>query len=139
MIDDFYIRVAELFATRGTCPRLQVGAVAIKDRRVLATGYNGAPSGAPHCGCVIDEANHCINAVHAELNLIANAARHGVCLIGCTVYCTHEPCNKCLPVLINAGVENVIYKNTYKNQEAILGHREVIQVTQISDMTESHV
>jgi dCMP deaminase len=117
------MEMTELVAKRSTCLRRQVGAVLVKDRKILATGYNGAPKGVTHCsvtGCLREELNvpsgerhEICRGTHAEQNLIAQAALHGVSTEGSTVYCTDKPCSICTKILINAGVEKVYYKNGY--------------------------
>lgn len=125
---EFYLSIAEKISSRGTCPRLRVGAIAVKDDRILSMGYNGAPRGDPHCGCVLDASNHCIKAVHAEANVVANAAYTGVSLAGSTLFCTHMPCDKCLPLLVNAGVYRIYYVNDYTNRVNILQHKMLISI-----------
>ena len=116
------MQIAHLVATRATCPRRSVGAVLVRDRRILATGYNGAPKGMRHCpengesqdwpkGCL--RAGHCIRALHAEQNAILQAAQIGVSCIQSTIYVTCQPCNMCAKMMVNAGVERVIYEGDY--------------------------
>jgi len=111
--------LALLVSKRSTCSRRQVGALAEKDGRVLVTGYNGAPSGFPHCidhgGCRLNERGGCLDAVHAEANLIAFAAKHGISLEGATVYTTCAPCLDCAKLLINAGIKKVLYLEEYRD------------------------
>ena len=111
--------LALLVSKRSTCSRRQVGALAEKDGRVLVTGYNGAPSGFPHCidrgGCRLDEGGGCLDAVHAEANLIAFAAKHGISLEGATVYTTCAPCLDCAKLLVNAGIRKVVYWEEYRD------------------------
>ena len=111
--------LALMVSKRSTCSRRQVGALAEKDGRVLVTGYNGAPSGFPHCidreGCRLDERGGCLDAVHAEANLIAFAAKHGISLEGATVYTTCAPCLDCAKLLINAGIKKVLYLEEYRD------------------------
>lgn len=107
----YFLDIAKTVATRSTCSRLSVGAVAVLDRRILATGYNGAPVGHPHCNHVTND--RCQIAVHAEANVVASAAKHGVPLNGCTVYVTHLPCTGCLRLMKNAGVHKIVYANVY--------------------------
>ena len=107
--NEVYFGMAVLMGARSTCPRANVGAVAVKDRRIIATGYVGSPSRQPHCldvGCDIVD-GHCMRTIHAEANLIAFAAKHGVSLEGSTIYVTHSPCTNCAKLLINAGVQTV--------------------------------
>ena len=119
--DELCMQIAQLVANRGTCGRAQVGAVIARDGRVLATGYNGPPSGFPHCtdpdGCTdTDRANPggCVRAVHAEANAIAYAARHGIATQGASLYCSHLPCRKCAELAINAGILSVFYHVDYR-------------------------
>ncbi len=113
-------------ASRSTCLRRQVGALLVKDRCILATGYNGVPSGITHCdvtGCLREqmqvpsgERHELCRGLHAEQNAIIQAARHGVNIAGATLYCTDSPCIICSKMLINAGVEEVIYGRGYPDQ-----------------------
>jgi dCMP deaminase len=115
-----YSSMAHEVAKNATCPRLSVGAVLINDDRVIAIGYNGAPRGIPHCkdvGCTMVD-NHCRAAVHAEQNAVANAAYGGSATKGSVMFVTHSPCDACLKIMINAGVERVIYSKYYKNEVA---------------------
>jgi dCMP deaminase len=112
-------------AERSTCSRAKVGAVIVRDRSILATGYNGAPAGLPHCldvGCLIYESRtpdgeveqNCYRTIHAEINAIAQAARNGVAIRDADIYVTHTPCIHCLKVLINTGMRTVYYERPYK-------------------------
>jgi dCMP deaminase len=116
------MQIAHLVATRATCPRRSVGAVIVRDKRILATGYNGAPRGLAHCpdhggenewplGCL--KSGHCIRALHAEQNALLQAAMIGVPCEGATVYVTCQPCNTCAKMIINAGIQRVIYEGDY--------------------------
>ena len=120
--DTYFIQIAHLVATRATCPRRSVGAVIVRDKRILATGYNGAPAGLPHCppegdehdwpkGCMM--AGHCVRSLHAEQNCLLQAAKIGVASDGATMYVTCQPCNTCAKMIINAGVARVIYEGDY--------------------------
>ncbi|MFW6238483.1 MAG: deoxycytidylate deaminase [Halanaerobiales bacterium] len=121
--DEYFMRMAELAAKRSTCLRRQVGAVLVKDRRILATGYNGAPKGLAHCeetGCLRKEKSvpsgqrhEICRGVHAEQNLIAQAAVHGVKSEDGIVYCTTQPCVICTKLLINSGVSRIYYRDGY--------------------------
>ena len=107
-------------ATRSTCPRKHVGAVIVRDKTVLSTGYNGSIRGAPHCteaGCLIVN-GHCVRALHAEQNAIIQGALHGVNVSGSTVYVTHQPCLVCAKMIINAGIERVVYAGHYPDEIA---------------------
>lgn len=121
--------IAELVAKRSTCLRRQVGAVIVKDKRILATGYNGAPSGIIHCevvGCIrgkmgiaSGERHELCRGVHAEQNAIIQAANFGVNIEGATVYTTHQPCFICTKMLINAKIGKIIFKEAYPDRLAI--------------------
>lgn len=109
------MEIARTVSTRATCPRASVGAVLVRESRILTTGYNGAPRGVAHCtdvGCTIVN-DHCARATHAEANAIVQAALHGVSVSGSTAYCTHQPCVSCSKLLISAGVRKIVYDATY--------------------------
>lgn len=115
------MEIARTVATRATCPRASVGAVLTRDRRILTTGYNGAPSHVGHCteaGCMVVN-DHCQRATHAEANAIVQGALHGVGLAGATAYCTHQPCANCSKLLISAGIERIVYLNAYPDPIAV--------------------
>ena len=111
-----YMGVAEAVARFGTCGRASVGAILVKDGRILGTGYNGSPAGQPHCidvGCLlvtVNDSTHCARTIHAEVNAVVNSRSD---VRGATLYCTHEPCHNCMNVLVNAGVSSIIYKHEY--------------------------
>lgn len=119
----YFMDITRLVAERSTCTRRKVGAVAVKDKRILATGYNGAPRNMRDCleiGCLRDELNipsgqrhELCRGLHAEQNVIIQAAVHGVSLEGADIYCTHQPCLICAKMLINCGVVTVYYANPY--------------------------
>lgn len=103
---DYFINIAKVTSERATCNRRKVGAVLVKDRRILATGYNGSPPGEPHCndvGCQMEN-GHCARTIHAEANAVAQAARFGISIEGARLYCTLEPCPTCAKLLQSAGV-----------------------------------
>jgi dCMP deaminase len=119
--DEYFMRIAKEVATRATCPRRSVGAVIVLDRRILATGYNGAPHGLAHCtevGCKIVD-GHCQRALHAEQNAILQAALNGVSTRGATMYVTCQPCNACAKMIINAGIERVVFEGDYPDPFAM--------------------
>lgn len=119
--DDYFMRIAKEVATRATCPRRSVGAVIVLDRRILTTGYNGAPRGLAHCtevGCKMVN-GHCQRALHAEQNAILQAALNGVSTRGATVYVTCQPCNICAKMLINAGIVRVVFEGDYPDPFAM--------------------
>ena len=121
--DEYFIGFALLASRRSTCLRRKVGAVVARDRRVLATGYNGAPSGLAHCGEVgclraklrvpSGERHELCRGLHAEQNAIIQAANYGISIRGGTVYTTNFPCSICTKMLINAGIEKIIYQDGY--------------------------
>lgn len=111
------LTVAYAVAQRSTCTRLHVGAVASLDGRILSTGYNGAPSGTPHCTHPTSEP--CQRSIHAEANVVAYAARHGVSIEGAEIYATDSPCYTCACLLINAGVGAVIFHRKYRDDSGL--------------------
>jgi len=124
--DTYFMRMAELVASRSTCLRRNVGAVVVKEKRVLTTGYNGAPKGLRHCreaGCVRME-NHIesgtrhelCRGVHAEQNAVIQAAYFGVSIKGSTIYTTNFPCVMCAKILVNAGIAEIVYKDDYVDE-----------------------
>lgn len=116
--------IAETIAKRGTCDRLQVGAIIMRDNRVISTGYNGNVSGEAHCNHEWDglevQAQGCRTAVHAESNAIVFAARHGVAVEGSDLWSTHQPCLNCANLIINAGIKRVFFKHSYRLIEGLL-------------------
>jgi dCMP deaminase len=120
---EYFMDIALLVARRSTCRRRRVGAITIRDKRILATGYNGAPSGLPHCldiGCLREEMeipsgerHELCRGLHAEQNVIIQAAYHGISIKGATLYCTNLPCSICSKMLINAGISDIIYQEGY--------------------------
>lgn len=114
----YFMEIAHVVAKRSTCPRLAVGAVLTEGNQIIATGYNGAPSGADHCvdvGCTVDAADHCVASVHAEANVLIQAARLGRDPAYSVLYVTHMPCRRCTSLIINADIYQVYYANAYKN------------------------
>lgn len=121
--DEYFMEITKLVATRSTCLRRKVGAIFVRDKRILATGYNGAPKGLRHCeeiGCLRErlkipsgERHELCRGVHAEQNAIVQAATSGVNLEGATLYCTTHPCILCSKLIINARVKKVIYLESY--------------------------
>jgi dCMP deaminase len=126
-LDEYFMEIASVVGKRSTCLRNQVGALFVKNKRLLTTGYNGAPSNLPHCdeaGCaregVASGTRHELcRAVHAEQNAIIQAALHGVSIEGATLYCTHQPCILCAKMLINAKVSRVVYSQSYPDDTAL--------------------
>ena len=118
-LDTTLLNAARVFAHRSTCQRLRVGAVLAVDSRIVSTGYNGVASGLPHCQHSDDD-GQCLKAVHAEANVIAFAARNGISTEGSTLYVTHSPCLDCAKLLINAGVERVVYAEQYRSAAGLV-------------------
>ena len=126
-LDEYFMEIARVVASRSTCLRHQVGAVLVREKRILSTGYNGAPTGLPHCleaGCRRENVesgfrHELCRAVHAEQNAIIQAAIHGVSTSGATLYCTHQPCILCAKMMINARVAKVVYLHCYPDQTAL--------------------
>ncbi len=118
--------IADVVATRSTCLRRRVGAVIVRDRQIISTGYNGAPKGVPHCadiGCLREqfsipsgERHEMCRGSHAEINAIAQAAAVGSSTAGATLYCTHEPCSFCAKALINAGIVRLVFREPYPDE-----------------------
>lgn len=119
--DEYFMGVAFEVAKRSTCPRALVGAVIVREKRILTTGYNGAPAGLPHCtevGCLM-RGGHCLRTLHAEQNAIIQAALHGVSVEGGTIYVTHQPCLACAKMIINAGIKRVVFGGEYPDALAV--------------------
>jgi len=124
--DDYFMQITDLVASRSTCLRRKVGAILVRDKHILATGYNGAPQGLAHCleaGCLREALNipsgqrhELCRAIHAEQNVIIQAARHGISIVDSTLYCTTQPCVICTKMLINAGVKKIIYRHGYPDE-----------------------
>ena len=128
-IDEYFLKIASVVAERSTCLRHHVGAVAVKDKHILATGYNGAPSGLKDClelGCLRDELNipsgtrhEICRGIHAEQNVIIQATLHGVSLEGSTIYVTHTPCVLCAKMLVNAKIKRLVTFGRYNDDSFI--------------------
>jgi dCMP deaminase len=112
----YFMQIAHAVAERSTCDRAHVGCVLVRDKRILTTGYNGSACGLGHCDDIghllID--GHCVRTVHAEINAIIQAARHGVSTEGASAVITHFPCLNCAKALINAGIVRIVYANDYR-------------------------
>ncbi|AUG59000.1 deoxycytidylate deaminase [Acetivibrio saccincola] len=127
--DEYFMDIVELIKTRSTCLRRQVGALIAKDKRILATGYNGAPTGCKHCeevGCLREkykvpsgQRHELCRAIHAEQNAIVQAAYSGVSVKGATMYVTNQPCVLCAKMIINAGIEKIVFKGDYPDEIAM--------------------
>ena len=121
----YFMTITREVAERSTCLRAKVGAVIVRDKNILATGYNGSPAGLPHCldvGCLIYRSTtpsgeieeNCFRTIHAEINAIAQAAKNGAGIRDADIYITHTPCIHCFKVLINTGIKRVFYEKPYK-------------------------
>lgn len=146
--DNYFMQMALVVAGRSTCLRRQVGAVMVKDKQILSTGYNGSPSGLRHCdeaGCLRQslgvpsgERHEICRAVHAEQNALVQAAKHGVAIAGADIYITHQPCVLCTKLLINAGINRVIYTHSYPDLLAVDMAREAgLELVQIEAKREA--
>ena len=136
--DQYFMTITRQVAERSTCTRAKVGAVIVREKNILATGYNGSPAGLPHCldvGCLVYKSTtpsgeieeNCFRTIHAEINAIAQAAKNGHAIREADIYITHTPCIHCLKVLINTGIRRIYYERPYKLQtvEELLQHSDV--------------
>ena len=116
--DEYFMNIARTVATRSTCPRKFVGAVIVRDRTILSTGYNGSIRGTPHC----DEAGHmmvdghCVRTIHAEINAIIQAAKHGTSIGNAAIYVTASPCWNCFKAIANAGITKIVFGEFYRDE-----------------------
>ncbi|MBI2130089.1 dCMP deaminase family protein [Candidatus Woesearchaeota archaeon] len=128
-VDEYFLKIAAVVGERATCQRHNVGAVLVKDKHIISTGYNGAPRGCKDClelGCLRDELkipsgtrHEICRAVHAEQNAIIQAALHGKHTEGSTMYCTHSPCNICAKMIVNSKVKRFVTFSDYPDKDAI--------------------
>lgn len=133
--EDYFMQIARVVSTRSTCMRRQVGAVLVKNRQILATGYNGVPRGMIHCperGCLRDQMgvpsgqrHELCRGLHAEQNAIIQAAYHGVAIQGAELFCTHQPCGVCAKMLVNADIAAVYFAGEYPDSLAMEVFEEV--------------
>jgi dCMP deaminase len=142
--DEYFMTITREVAQRSTCLRAKVGAVFVRDRNILATGYNGSPAGFPHCldvGCLVyrsenpdgEMEENCFRTIHAEINAIAQAAKNGAAIRGGSIYVTHTPCIHCFKVLINTGITRICYEREYKLHtiEAIRCHAPQVELVRV--------
>ena len=116
--DEYFMNIAREVATRATCDRKHVGAVIVRDRSILATGYNGSIAGLPHCdeeGHLMED-GHCVRTIHAETNAVIQAARNGVRIDGGAIYVTASPCFSCFKLIANAGIKKIVYSEFYRDE-----------------------
>ena len=116
--DTYFMRIATVVASRSTCDRKHVGAVLVRDRMILSTGYNGSIRGMPHCDDVghVLENGHCVATIHAETNAILQSARNGVRIEGSALYTTASPCWPCFKMIANAGIQRIVYGEFYRDE-----------------------
>lgn len=127
--DEYFMDITRVVASRSTCLRRQVGAVIVKDKRLLTSGYNGAPRNLAHCaetGCLREkyhvpsgQRHELCRGLHAEQNAIIQAALHGVAIEGATIYTNTQPCSACTKMIINAGITRIVYEQSYPDQLAV--------------------
>jgi dCMP deaminase len=138
--DEYFMAIVGQVGKRSTCRRRQIGAVIVKDKRILATGYNGAPTGLAHCldaGCLREERqirsgerHELCRGLHAEQNAIMQAALHGVSIKGAGLYCSHQPCSLCAKMIVNTGMTQVFYFEPYPDELA----REILAAAGVVEM-----
>jgi dCMP deaminase len=148
-IDEYFLKIASVVAERSTCRRHHMGAIAVRDKHILTTGYNGAPAGAKDClelGCLRDEQGipsgtrtEVCRAIHAEQNVIIQAGLHGVSLEGSTVYCTHTPCVLCAKMLVNARISRFVTFRKYSDDRFIEIFKEAGIKVDIKDRPSSKI
>ena len=116
--DFYFMQIAQVVASRATCDRKHVGALLVRDRIILSTGYNGSIRGMPHCtdeGHMMEN-DHCVATIHAEANAIIQAAKNGVMIDGATIYITASPCWNCFKLIANAGIKRIVYGEFYRDE-----------------------
>jgi dCMP deaminase len=148
-IDEYFLKIAAVVAERATCRRHHVGAVAVRDKHILATGYNGAAAGLKDClelGCLRNELqipsgtrHEICRGIHAEQNVIIQAGLHGVSLEGSTIYCTHTPCVLCAKMLVNARINRFVSYGKYNDKEFVNLFSEAGIIVDIKDRPSSNV
>ncbi len=118
--DQYFMNIARVVSSRATCDRKYVGAVIVRDKTILSTGYNGSIRGMPHCtesGHMMED-GHCVATIHAEMNAIIQAARNGVRIEGASIYITASPCWSCFKALANAGIQRICYGEFYRDERS---------------------
>ena len=133
--DEYFMNIAREVATRSTCDRKHVGAVVVRDRCILATGYNGSIRGLGHCddeGHMMED-GHCVRTIHAEANAVIQAARHGAGIEGAAIYVTASPCWPCFKMLANAGIARIVFGEFYRD-DRIFTHAERLGI-ELVDLT----
>ena len=139
--DEYFMRIAGEVASRATCDRKHVGAVIVRDKSILATGYNGSIRGLPHCseeGHMMEE-GHCVRTIHAEANAIIQAARNGVRIDGAVIYVTASPCWGCFRMIANAGIMRIVFGEFYRDERIFRFATQLgIELSPLSSAVESH-
>jgi len=127
--DEYFMNIARMVASRATCERKHVGAVLVRDRTLLSTGYNGSIRGLAHCNEVghMMEENHCVRTVHAEANAIIQAAKNGVAVDGATIYTTASPCWPCFKLIANSGLRRIVFGEFYRD-DRIFEHARLLGI-----------
>ncbi|MEZ5063506.1 MAG: dCMP deaminase family protein [bacterium] len=135
--DEYFMNIARQVATRATCDRKSVGAVIVRDKTILSTGYNGSIRGLPHCSEVghLMEDGHCVRTVHAEANAICQAARNGVRIEGADIYTTASPCWSCFRLIANSSIRRIYYGEFYRDRRSLDVARELgLELVDLSDL-----
>ncbi len=138
--DTYFMNMARQASTRSTCARKHVGAVIVRERTILSTGYNGSIRGMPHCDEVGHEmeAGHCVATIHAEANAIIQAARNGVNISGAEMYTTASPCWSCFKLIANAGIQRICYGEFYRDERSLkIAERIGVQLVDLSTAEET--
>lgn len=119
--DQYFMAIARVAASRATCDRKHVGAVIVRDKMILSTGFNGSIRGLPHCDEIghLMEDGHCVRTIHAEANALVQAARNGASIEGATIYVTASPCWNCFKMIANAGIRRIVYGEFYRDERSI--------------------
>jgi dCMP deaminase len=127
--DEYFMNIARVVSSRATCDRKHVGAVLVRDRTILSTGYNGSIRGIGHCDEIghMMEDNHCVRTVHAEANAIIQAAKNGVAIDGATIYTTASPCWPCFKLIANSGAQRIVFGEFYRD-ERIFEHARILEI-----------
>ena len=117
-LSEYFMAIAHEVAKRATCDRKHVGAVIVRDKTILSTGYNGSVRGTPHCSDAghMMEDSHCVRTAHAEANAIVQAAKNGTSIEGSTIYTTASPCWQCFKLIANAGIKKIVYGEIYRDE-----------------------
>ena len=136
--DDYFMQIAQVVSSRATCDRKHVGALLVRDRMILSTGYNGSIRGMPHCSEVghLMENGHCVATIHAEANAILQAARNGVRIDGADLYTTASPCWPCFKLAANAGIHRIVYGEFYRDERSFAVAEQIgIVLVQVGSQT----